>query len=575
MKKLKFDELSLSKEVQDAIVDMGFIEASPIQSEAIPYILDGRDVIGQAQTGTGKTAAFGIPALEMLDVKDKSVQAVVMCPTRELALQVANEIKKLAKYKKGLNVLAIYGGESITNQISALKRGVHIVIGTPGRIMDHLERKTLKFSEVKMVVLDEADEMLNMGFREDIESILSKMPEERQTIFFSATMPKQILALTKKYQNDPHHVKVTKNELTVSSIEQIYFEVKNSQKMEVMSRLIDMHNLQLMLVFCNMKVKVDEVVEELQSLGYKAEGIHGDLRQNQRTQVMAKFRKGGVNILVATDVAARGIDVENVDAVFNYDLPLDSEYYVHRIGRTGRAGKSGKAFSFITGRNEMSRLREIQQYTKVKVLRADVPTPKEMADLRKVKFLEKLKAEVEKGGLDRFEKMLEYYMDEGITLHNLAAVLLKLNLGADEKTFKSSAEKRDRPERAERGDRGDRRDRDRGDRRDRNDRGDRRDREERSERPPRKRISSGGGGGGDMVRLFINLGKKDRVGPGDIVGALAGETNISGDSIGSIDIYDKFSFVEVPKDHVQQVIDGMDNNTIKGHKVSIEIAKEE
>jgi ATP-dependent RNA helicase DeaD len=574
MKKLKFDELSLSKEVQDAIVDMGFIEASPIQSEAIPYILDGRDVIGQAQTGTGKTAAFGIPALEMLDVKNKAVQAVVMCPTRELALQVSNEIKKLAKYKKGLNVLAIYGGESITNQISALKRGVHIVIGTPGRIMDHLQRKTLKFNEVKMVVLDEADEMLNMGFREDIESILSDMPDERQTIFFSATMPKQILALTKKYQNDPHHVKVTKNELTVASIEQIYFEVKNSQKMEVMSKLIDMHNLQLMLVFCNMKVKVDEVVEELQSLGYKAEGIHGDLRQNQRTQVMAKFRKGGVNILVATDVAARGIDVENVDAVFNYDLPLDSEYYVHRIGRTGRAGKSGKAFSFITGRNEMGRLRDIQQYTKVKVLKGDVPTAKEMGDFKKVKFLEKLKAEVEKGGLDKFEKMLEFYMNEGITLHNLAAVLLKLNLGADEKTFKTSSEKRERPERAERGDRGDRGDRrDRGDRNDRGDRGDRKDRSDRPERAPRKRISHNGGG--EMVRLFINLGKKDRVGPGDIVGALAGETNISGDDIGSIDIYDKFSFVEVPKDHVQQVIDGMDNNTIKGHKVSIEIAKEE
>jgi ATP-dependent RNA helicase DeaD len=282
-----------------------------------------------------------------------------------------------------------------------------------------------------------------------------------------------------------------------------------------------------------------------------------------------------VNILVATDVAARGIDVENVDAVFNYDLPLDSEYYVHRIGRTGRAGKSGKAFSFITGRNEMSRLRDIQQYTKVKVLKGEVPTAKEMGDFKKVKFLEKLKSEVEKGGLDKFEKMLEFYMSEGITLHNLAAVLLKLNLGADEKTFKTSTEKRDRPERAERGDRGDRRDRgDRNDRGDRRDRGDRPERAERSERAPRKRMTSNNGGG-EMVRLFINLGKKDRVGPGDIVGALAGETNISGDDIGSIDIYDKFSFVEVPKGHVQQVIDGMDNNTIKGHKVSIEIAKEE
>jgi ATP-dependent RNA helicase DeaD len=570
MKNLKFDELSLSADIQNAITDMGFIEASPIQSQAIPHILEGKDVIGQAQTGTGKTAAFGIPALEMIDTHEKHVQAVVMCPTRELAVQVANEIKKLAKYKKGLNVLPIYGGESIERQITGLKRGVQIVIGTPGRIIDHLDRKTLSFKQVKMVVLDEADEMLNMGFREDIEMILSKMPEERQTILFSATMAKPILALTKKYQKDPVHVKVTKAELTVSSIEQAFFNIKESAKLQVMAQLIDMHNLQLMLVFCNTKRKVDQVTEELQSMGYKAESIHGDLRQSQRNTVMSKFRNGNTNILVATDVAARGIDVENVDAVFNYDLPMDFEYYVHRIGRTGRAGKSGKAFSFVTGRNDAARLRDIENYTKVKIKRAEVPTAVDMADIKKIKLLEKLKKASELKGLDKYEAMLEDFRSEGFTLHQLAALLLRMSLGMDEEKKKFvSAE---RPERDFNEDRG----------RDRRDRGDRRDRSDRDrgDKPKRERMKDSkfkersSGGNGKMVRLFINVGKMDKVRAGDIVGALTGETGIEGDSIGVIDIYDKFSFVEVPKTVVDQVLDGMNDNSIKGRKVSIEVAKD-
>ncbi|HXA00447.1 MAG TPA: DEAD/DEAH box helicase [Cytophagaceae bacterium] len=575
MKNLKFDELSLSADIQSAITDMGFIEASPIQSQAIPHILEGKDVIGQAQTGTGKTAAFGIPAIEMIDTHEKHVQAVVMCPTRELAVQVANEIKKLAKYKKGLNVLPIYGGESIERQITGLKRGVQIVIGTPGRIIDHLDRKTLSFKQVKMVVLDEADEMLNMGFREDIEMILSRMPEERQTILFSATMAKPILALTKKYQKDPVHVKVTKTELTVSSIEQVFFNIKESAKLQVMGQLIDMHNLQLMLVFCNTKRKVDQVTEELQGMGYKAESIHGDLRQSQRNTVMSKFRNGSTNILVATDVAARGIDVENVDAVFNYDLPMDFEYYVHRIGRTGRAGKSGKAFSFTTGRNDSAKLRDIENYTKVKIKRAEVPTAVDMAEQKKIKLVEKLKKASELKGLDKYEEMLEHFRGEGFTLHQLAALLLRMSLGMDEEKKKFvSAERPERDfnedrgrDRRDRGDRGDRGDRDRGDR----DRGDRPKRERVKDSKFKERSS---GGNGKMVRLFINVGKMDKVRAGDIVGALTGETGIEGDSIGVIDIYDKFSFVEVPKTVVDQVLDGMNDNSIKGRKVSIEVAKD-
>jgi ATP-dependent RNA helicase DeaD len=577
MKNLKFDELSLSADIQSAITDMGFIEASPIQSQAIPHILEGKDVIGQAQTGTGKTAAFGIPALEMIDTSQKHVQAVVMCPTRELAVQVANEIKKLAKYKRGLNVLPIYGGESIERQITGLKRGVQIVIGTPGRIIDHLDRKTLSFKQVKMVVLDEADEMLNMGFREDIEMILSKMPEERQTILFSATMAKPIMALTKKYQKDPVHVKVTKTELTVSSIEQVFFNIKESAKLMVMSQLIDLHNLQLMLVFCNTKRKVDQVTEELQSMGYKAESIHGDLRQSQRNTVMSKFRNGNTNILVATDVAARGIDVEDVDAVFNYDLPMDFEYYVHRIGRTGRAGKSGKAFSFTTGRNDSAKLRDIENYTKVKIKRAEVPSPLDLVEMKKVKLVEKLKKVAELKGLDKYEEMLEHFRGEGFTLHQLAALLLRMALGEDEEKKKSTFS--ERPERAFNDDRVRER-RDRGDRNDRGDRFDRKDRGDRGDRPKRERMSDpkfkerGAGGNGKMVRLFINVGKLDKVRPGDIVGAITGETGIEGNSIGVIDIYDKFSFVEVPKTVVDQVLDGMNDNSIKGRKVSIEVAKD-
>jgi ATP-dependent RNA helicase DeaD len=577
MKNLKFDELSLSADIQSAITDMGFIEASPIQSQAIPHILEGKDVIGQAQTGTGKTAAFGIPALEMIDTTQKHVQAVVMCPTRELAVQVANEIKKLAKYKRGLNVLPIYGGESIERQITGLKRGVQIVIGTPGRIIDHLDRKTLSFKQVKMVVLDEADEMLNMGFREDIEMILGKMPEDRQTILFSATMAKPIMALTKKYQKDPVHVKVTKSELTVSSIEQVYFNIKESAKLMVMSQLIDLHNLQLMLVFCNTKRKVDQVTEELQNMGYKAESIHGDLRQSQRNTVMSKFRNGNTNILVATDVAARGIDVEDVDAVFNYDLPMDFEYYVHRIGRTGRAGKSGKAFSFTTGRNDASRLRDIENYTKVKIKRAEVPSPLDLVEMKKVKLVEKLKKVAELKGLDKYEEMLEHFRSEGFTLHQLAALLLRIALGEDEEKKKSTFS--ERPERDFNDDRGRER-RDRGDRNDRRDRFDRKDRGDRGDRPKRERISDpkfkerGAGANGKMVRLFINVGKLDKVRPGDIVGAITGETGIEGNSIGVIDIYDKFSFVEVPNTVVDQVLDGMNDNSIKGRKVSIEVAKD-
>ena len=621
-----FADLDISDELLRAITDMGFVSPSPIQAEAIPPILAGRDVIGQAQTGTGKTAAFGLPALDLIDVQDRSVQVLVLCPTRELAVQVSEEIKKLAKYKRGIRIEAIYGGDSIERQIRSLKTGVHIVIGTPGRVMDHMERNTLKLGNVKMMILDEADEMLDMGFREDIENILTEMPQERQTILFSATMSKQILQITQKFQKDPVLVKVVKKELTAVNIEQVYFEVKPKAKVEVMCRLIDMYDLKLLLVFCNTKRKVDEIVEDLQGRGYQAEGLHGDLRQSQRSTVMGKFRSGTTSILVATDVAARGIDVEDVDAVINFDIPLDEEYYVHRIGRTGRAGKSGRAFSMV-GRDEKYRFREIQTYTKVRVDKGVIPSFEDIVGVRKARFIEQLQQTIQESkDLNLYDDLLTQLHHTGFSTEQIVAALVKRSMGLEKNEFADQnlgLEDDRRPasggqgrERYERNDRGpsryeDRRgggsDRDRpaygdrgnrsdgpsrfGDRtgsdRDRpvyNDRGDRPaygrgdgpDRGGRSDRPafadrgekraPRESEAN-------MTRLMVNIGRKDYVRPGDIVGAIAGEANIPGNTIGSIDIFDSHTYVDVPKDVANRVVDAMEGNTIKGRRVSIEVAR--
>ncbi|GAB3559136.1 DEAD/DEAH box helicase [Spirosoma fluminis] len=599
---LLFSNLDISDELLQAVTDMGFVSPSPIQAEAIPPILAGRDVIGQAQTGTGKTAAFGIPALELIDVQDRSVQTLVLCPTRELALQVADEIKKLAKYKRGIRIEAIYGGDSIDRQIRSLKSGVHIVIGTPGRVMDHMERNTLKLGNVKMMILDEADEMLDMGFREDIESILDEMPEERQTILFSATMSKPIMQITQKFQKDPVLVKVVKKELTNTNIEQVYFEVKPKAKVEVMCRLIDMYDLKLLLVFCNTKRKVDEIVEDLQIRGYQAEGLHGDLRQAQRNNVMSKFRSGTTSILVATDVAARGIDVDDVDAVINFDIPLDEEYYVHRIGRTGRAGKSGRAFSMV-GRDEKYRFREIQSYTKVRVEKGVIPSFEDIVGVRKARFIEQIQQTIQESqDLNLYEDMLNQLHHAGFSTEQVVAALVKRSMGLEKNEFaeqnlglEDDRRREGSDRRGDRNDRGgrfeDRRggrsegssrfgDRDRGgsrfgdnDRGPRFGRGDGPDRERSNdrgkferERAPRERDAN-------MTRLMVSIGRKDFVRPGDIVGAIAGEANIPGSSIGSIDIFDKFTYVDVPKDMANVVLDAMEGNTIKGRRVNVEVAR--
>ncbi len=367
----------ISEEVSRAIEEMGFEEPTPIQRDAIPPMLEGRDVIGQAQTGTGKTAAFGIPLVEKIDPSDRRVQAIVLSPTRELALQTAGELMKLGKYRR-ISVLPVYGGTPIERQLRELSRGVQVVIGTPGRVMDHMRRGTLDLSGVKLAVLDEADEMLDMGFRDDIETILQETPESRQTALFSATMPLPILSLGQKYLKDPVHIKVAAREMTVDKVNQSYISVRSFQKGELLARLLVRDDTKLALVFCNTKLGVENVVTNLQSRGFSAAGLHGDMRQIERDAIMARFRNGMVSVLVATDVAARGIDVDGVETVFNYDIPLDVEYYVHRVGRTGRAGRDGRAYTFVVGR-DVARMWEYRKYTGAKILCEKAPTGEEVS----------------------------------------------------------------------------------------------------------------------------------------------------------------------------------------------------
>ena len=367
----------LSPEVGQAIEEMGYETPTPIQQEAIPPMLAGRDVIGQAQTGTGKTAAFGIPLVEKIDPSLRRVQALVLCPTRELAMQTAGELMKLGRHRAGLMVVPVYGGQPIERQLRALQNGAQVVVGTPGRVMDHMKRGTLNFDALKLAVLDEADEMLDMGFRDDIETILSATSETRQTALFSATMPRPILALASRYLNDPVQVKIEKRELTVEKIEQCYISVRSFHKNELLSRLLTLEDIKLALVFCNTKQGVESVVTELQHRGFSAAGLHGDMRQIERDAIMARYRNGLINVLVATDVAARGLDIDNIEAVFNYDIPLDVEYYVHRIGRTGRAGKEGRAYTFVVGR-EVSRMWDYRRITGAKILCRKAPGAEEV-----------------------------------------------------------------------------------------------------------------------------------------------------------------------------------------------------
>jgi ATP-dependent RNA helicase DeaD len=430
----RFENLNLSKELRKAVRELEFEEMTPIQAKTIPLILEGRDVIGQAQTGTGKTLAFGLPILESIHSRVRKPQVIILCPTRELAIQVAEELQSVLKYRKEITILPVYGGQPIDRQIRTLNSGAHVVIGTPGRTIDHIKRGTLKLENVRTVVLDEADEMLNMGFIDDVEQILQHVPLERQTLLFSATMPRPILNLTRKYQKDPEYIKVVHQQLTVPNVEQYYFEVREASKLDVLCRVIDMYGLKSSLVFCNMKRRVDEVVMHLEARGYPAQGLHGDMTQPQRNQAMERFKRNRTEILVATDVAARGLDIDNIEAVFNYDLPQDEEYYVHRIGRTARAGKSGLAFSFVVGR-EIYKLHEIESFASTKVLRKPVPSIEDIEEVRASNFLDKIKAVIDGGDVGRYERLMEPLLKEDYTSLDIAAALLKIAMDGDVKEY--------------------------------------------------------------------------------------------------------------------------------------------
>ena len=431
--KKQAQELGVDKRIVRSLAEMGFTRFTPIQEQTIPALLAGKDVIGQAQTGTGKTAAFGIPLLQNTDPECRDVQAIVLCPTRELAIQAAEELRKFAKYMHGIKILPVYGGQEIGRQIKALK-AVQIIVGTPGRVMDHMRRHTLRLQTLRMVVLDEADEMLNMGFREDIEQILKDVPKERQTALFSATMPQPILDITHTYQKtDAEYVRVTPKELTIPLVKQYCYEVRHDTKKEVTARLLEYYGPTRSLIFCNTKKMVDELAKYLKEKGYQAEGLHGDLSQAQRDRVMNGFRGGTVNILIATDVAARGIDVDDVDAVFNYDVPQDIEYYVHRIGRTGRAGRTGKSFTLVTGR-ERSRIREIEHFCNTRIEKGQLPSVSEVEHVKSEKILEQIRDIRREQDLTKAKKLLGEWMErEQMSASDAAAALLKLAMGEESK----------------------------------------------------------------------------------------------------------------------------------------------
>ena len=564
MESVRFEDLQLDDRILRAVADMGFEEASPIQAKSIPVQLEGVDMIGQAQTGTGKTAAFGIPLLQKIDPKNKKLQAVALCPTRELAIQVAEEIRSLAKYMHGIKVLPIYGGQDIVRQIKGLKDGTQIIIGTPGRVMDHMRRKTVKFDQVHTVIMDEADEMLNMGFLEDMETILSQLPTERQTIMFSATMPPEIQKIAESFKKDPQVIRVVKKELTVPKVTQYYYEVKPRTKVEVMCRLLDLYAPKLSVAFCNTKKQVDELVDELQGRGYFAEGLHGDLKQIQRDRVMNSFRNGRTEILVATDVAARGIDVDDVEAVFNYDIPQDDEYYVHRIGRTGRAGRTGIAFSFVVGR-EVYKLRDIQRYCKTKIIPQAVPSLDDITEIKAEKILEQAGCVMNEMDLSPIVHILEKkLLEEDYTSLELAAALLRMHMGeSNEDIIIDSRPARSLDDLDSWGGKDQRGRRDGRYGRGRDARG------QRSGRGGRGRSQDNG-----MARLFLNVGRDQNIKPGDVLGAIAGESGISGRMIGSIDMYDKYTFVEVPEDCAGEVLECMKRVKIRGKNVRMELANE-
>ena len=521
-----FEDLNLDKKIHSALKDMVFEEPSPIQKGAIPLALEGDDIIGQAQTGTGKTAAFGIPIIQSIDEKNRHVQALVMSPTRELCIQVAEEISKIGRLKR-VHVLPVYGGQPIERQIRSLKHGVQVVIGTPGRLLDHLRRGTISLDHIHFLVLDEADEMLDMGFIEDIETIIKEVPPERQTMLFSATMPRPILSISKKYMRTPKVVAIHKEIVTAPTIDQYYYETRD--KVDGLCRILDTTDDCKMIIFCRTKKGVDELVIALATRGYEAEGLHGDLSQTQRDRVMKKFRQDQVDILVATDVAARGIDIDNITHVVNFDVPQDPESYVHRIGRTGRAGNTGVALTFITPR-EFRQLKLIERSVKTKIIRGQLPTDANVLEKQREQIISKMQSILEQNQYHDYLPIAEA-LENDYDIHDIAAAAIKF--------MQEGNKALEEPQTAD--------------------------------ALPEALANTGARPG--MVRLFINIGRSAKVTVRDIIQSIAIEAEIPAKSIGRISIYDKFSFVEVPADSAEKVMAVMHKNTIRGFRVNMEPAK--
>lgn len=525
---MQFKELNLSQELLDAVDELGYEEMTEIQQKSIPLLLEGADIVGLSNTGTGKTAAFGIPAVESITENDRRRTAVlILCPTRELAMQAAEEMKKYARFKSCVRICAVYGGASMEKQIHELKRGANIVIGTPGRVLDHIRRKTLRLDNLRCIILDEADEMLNMGFREDIEAVLAESPTDRQTVLFSATMPKEIMAITEKYQHEPVQVKIKSAQKTVELIQQFYFEVAMGRKTDALKLLLAAYSPSSAMIFCNTKAMVDQLTEELIKCGLRAAGLHGDMKQSQRTQVMNGFKNKATEILVATDVAARGIDVNDVDAVFNYDLPQDNEYYIHRIGRTGRAGKKGAAYTIINGRRQLFELRAIEKFTRAEIKQLPLPTKDEIAALKMDSFVNKI---AESEAVHQAYMVLDRLESQGIDSREAAARIVS---GWIKETTENLPEFKN-PVPLKNGRRKDSR----------------------------------------TVRVDINIGRNKRIAPNFVLGALADATGMSGRDFGKIDIYDTHTTVEVPEAESDYIIDSTNPMKINGHPVEVRLLTE-
>jgi ATP-dependent RNA helicase DeaD len=539
-----FQELGLSEPLLKAISELGYEEPTPIQARTIQRVFEGADVIAQAQTGTGKTAAFALPIIQTVDRTVRQPQALVLTPTRELAVQVAEAFQSYGKYEP-VAILPVYGGQPIDRQLRALERGVQVVVGTPGRVLDHIRRRTLKLNGVHSVVLDEADEMLDMGFIEDIEAILQETPQERQTMLFSATIPAPIANLAKRYLKNPERISIESEQLTVPQIRQIYYEVGGRDKFEVLARVIDYETPTSAIIFCRTKSAVDDLGQRLTARAYPAETLHGDLSQIQRDRVMSRFRSGQVEMLVATDVAARGLDIEHVSHVINYDIPLDPESYVHRTGRTGRAGRTGVAVTLVTPR-ERRLLRIIERVTNSTIQRMRLPTIADVIARRREAFKETLRETVAGGDYANYTIMVEELGEEYDPI-DLAAAAFKLLLSEPE------GEQEDKLAAEDRDDRDDRR----------SDRGD----------SPTRRGTGRFGPERGMTRIYLDVGRDDNVRPADIVGAIANEASVPGRAVGAIDLYERFSFVEVPENVAERVIRALKRTTIRGRKIAPTIAK--